>query len=317
MEYSQRQPGGAESVVVAGDSEGRLQGALTDCLGEPVARLEDTASDTQATVVVVAGRVTRPLASLSELELVVSLMAGVEQLLSDARVPPGVPIVRANDRSLQQAMVESVLLHVLSAHRGVLEYRRAEAEQRWRPQPQPLATMRTVGVLGLGNLGRSSAVAIAGLGFPVVGWSREAKRVPGVRSVCGADGLREVLTRSQIVVCLLPLTPTTMEILNAERLALMPAGAFLINVARGALVAEQDLLAELDSGRLGGAILDVFAEEPLPAEHPFWRHPRVAVYPHVAADPDPVTGSAAAADLIRAHRRGERLTGVVDRDRGY
>lgn len=261
------------------------------------------------------------LASLPNLEVIFSLGAGVDALLVDPTLPPGVPVVRMVDHGLTEGMTEYVVLHVLAWHRQLHAYRSQQSEGHWRPRAELLARERTVGVLGMGTLGSDAATALAALRFPVLGWSRTSKSVPGVQSFAGgtaADGgLAEMLPRCDILVNLLPLTPATLGILNRRLFAALPRGAYLINAARGDHLVEDDLLAALDAGEIAGATLDVFHREPLPPDHPFWRHPKVVVTPHTASVTHARTAAAAVIDGIRRHRAGEPLVNLVDRTRGY
>lgn len=256
------------------------------------------------------------LASLPRLEVVFSLGAGVDALLQDPTLPD-LPIVRMVETGLTEGMREWVTLQVLYWHRGMHDYRRQQERAEWRPLPERLARERRVGVLGLGELGTAAAQSLAGLGFDVAGWSRTRRDVPGIDCRHGEEALPGLLERSDILVCLLPLTPATRGILNAELFARLPEGAVVVNAARGGHLVEGDLLAALDKGHLSGASLDVFAEEPLPAEHPFWRHPRIVVSPHVAAQTHARTAAAVVAEQIRRHQTGLPLQHLVDRARGY
>ena len=257
------------------------------------------------------------LATLPKLELICSLWAGVDGLLADPTFPRHITLTRLIDPQLTASMVESVLLHVLSAHRLAPRYRSQQARVQWVQHEQPAAHERTVGILGFGELGRACAEALLPLGFRVVAWNRSGHTHPAVTVEHGTDGLERVLTRSNIAVSLLPATADTRGLLDARRLALLPTGATFINVGRGAVLDEAALLATLDSGRLEAAILDVFATEPLPAEHPFWRHAKVWVYPHVAAETDPRSAALIVSDTVRRFRAGLPLPERVDPARGY
>ena len=218
------------------------------------------------------------LASLPHLRLVQSLGAGVDHIVGDPDYPRHVPLVRLIDPGMTLAMTQFVTCQVLRLHLGDLDYRAAQAEGAWRPLPPP-PSRRMVGILGLGTLGLSCAEALRGLGFDVSGWSRKPKPVEGLRSYHGREGLNAFLAGAEILVCLLPLTPETQGILDARAFATLPPGAMLVNVGRGGHVVETDLLAALDSGRISAAVLDVFAREPLPADHRFWRHPVLLLAP--------------------------------------
>ena len=232
------------------------------------------------------------LATLPNLKVIFSLGAGVDALLRDPSLP-GRPLVRMVEPALTEGMTEYVCLHVLRWHRDATTYERQQRERVWRQEAvQMLARERRVGLLGLGALGSDAAAALKALRFDVAGWSRTPKELPGVACFHGEAQLDAFLARTDILVCLLPLTPDTAGILNAGLFARLPRGAVVINAARGQHLVEADLLAALDSGQVSGATLDVFQEEPLPADHPFWTHPRVTVTPHIAAitqarDPGP------------------------------
>ena len=257
------------------------------------------------------------LASLPNLKLILSLGAGVDHLLGDPRLPRHLPIVRLVDPHMTNAMSEFVVLQVLRLHRRDLDYRAQQQAGVWRELDQPNAAERRVGILGLGELGQDAGKKLKALGFDVAGWSRSEKAVAGVGSYAGAAGLPLLLGRSEILVCLLPLTAETEGILNARTLALLPRGAALVNAARGAHLVEEDLLAALASGQISAAVLDVFRDEPLPAGHPFWHHPRVVVTPHVAAFTNPSTAAPIILDNIRRFEEGLPLLNRVDPARGY
>jgi glyoxylate/hydroxypyruvate reductase len=257
------------------------------------------------------------LASLPNLKLILSLGAGVDHLLGDPELPRHLPIVRLVDPHMTDAMSEYVVLQVLRLHRHDLDYRAQQQERVWRELDQKNAADRRVGILGFGELGRDAAKKLKALGFDVAAWSRNEKTVAGVESYAGADGLPRLLGQSEILVCLLPLTAQTDGILSARNLALLPRGAALVNAARGAHLVEDDLLAALASGQVSGAVLDVFHDEPLPADHPFWHHPRVVVTPHVAAFTNPVTAAPIILNNIRRFEEGRPLLNRVDPVRGY
>jgi glyoxylate/hydroxypyruvate reductase A len=221
------------------------------------------------------------------------------------------------DPAMNAAMAETALWAVLGLHRGFFAYARRQREGVWRPHAQRRADEVTVAVLGLGQMGRAAASRIAALGYRVIGWSVSPVRLDGVECVHGDALLEPTLGRAGIVISLLPLTGATRGLFDARRLALLPRGASLVNLARGAQVVETDLLAALDAGQLRHAVLDVFAHEPLPPEHPFWRHPRVTVLPHVAAMTDPRSAAAIVARNLLAFRRGVMPGPLVDRARGY
>lgn len=253
-------------------------------------------------------------ARLPRLKLIQSLWMGVENLLADAEVPRGVPLARLIDPGMVHAMAETVIASVLDWHRLRYVYRAQQRARAWKWQPQMLPADRTVGLLGLGELGRYAAAKLAALGFNVRGWSRRPKAIEGVH--CSTD-LDEVVSQSQALVCLLPLTAQTRGVLNARAFARMPEGGCVVNLARGAHVVMPDLLAALDSGRLAHAYLDVFETEPLPAASPLWAHPGITLTPHVAALTEPRTALPKIVDNVERVRRGETPLNCVDRAAGY
>lgn len=248
------------------------------------------------------------------LKAVLSLWAGVEDVVANPTLTA--PLTRMVDIGLTRGMVEWVTGHVLRHHLG-LDAHVHGLNGTWRKVIPPLACDRPVAVLGLGALGRACAEALAGLGFDVTGWSRTAKRIDGIRTAHGPTGLTATLARAEIVVLLLPDTPTTANTLDAATLALLPEGAVVINPGRGSLIDDAALLAALDSGRIGHATLDVFRTEPLPAGHPYWSHLRVTVTPHVASETRPGTAAQVIAENIRRGEAGESLLHLVNRDLGY
>ena len=257
------------------------------------------------------------LRQFPNLKAILNLGAGVDALLKDPTLPEGVPVVRMVDDDLATCMAEYVLLHVLRYHR---EQPALDAQQRahdWRMIASPAAMHRRVGILGLGAMGGEAARLLVGAGFDVAGWSRRPKDLPSVQSFHGEDGRAAFLARSEILVCLLPLTPETEGILDRDLFQALPAGAYLINAGRGGHQVESDILAALDSGQLAGATLDVFREEPLPAASPFWDHPKVTVTPHNASITNPQSAVRHVCESIRRVRAGEPLRNVVDPDLGY
>ena len=257
------------------------------------------------------------LRDLPGLRLIQSLWAGVDRLLADAEVPAHVPLARMVDPAMNEAMAQTALWALLSLQRGFFGYAAQQRAGVWRPQPWRRADEITVAVLGLGQMGRSVAQRLAQHGYRVLGWSRGAISVEGVPVHCGDAALPQLLAQAQIVINLLPLTPATRGLFDAETLARMLRGASLVNLARGAHVVEADLLAALDRGHLHHAVLNVFATEPLPPAHAFWTHPSVTVLPHVAAPTDPCSAAPIAARNVQALRAGRSLEHLVDRARGY
>lgn len=241
---------------------------------------------------------------------VLSLWAGVERIVGNLTLTQ--PLCRMVDPSMREGMTEWVVGHTLRHHLG-MDRHIVNPGHVWDPTCPPLARERPVTVLGMGELGAACAEALRALNFPVTGWSRSEK--PGCFH--GEAGLVQALSTASILVTLLPKTPETEEILNAERLALLPRGAVILNPGRGALIDDDALLAALDRGYIGHATLDVFRTEPLPQDHPFWTHPRVTVTPHVAADTRPHSAAQVIVENIRRGEAGEPFLHLVDRKRGY
>ena len=262
------------------------------------------------------------LAGLKNLRVLFSLGAGVDHLFRDPGLPE-VPIVRVNDADLRDRMSEYVLLHVLLYHRQQRMYDYLQHEKRWEDDPlQPAARDVRVGVMGLGVLGSDAAKKLRVMGFDVAGWSRTAKDLDGIDCYAGAGELSAFLARTDILVALLPYTPQTAGILNAALFARLArdgrlGGPYLINVGRGKLQVEADILAALDDGVLRGATLDVFEIEPLPQDSPLWRHPAITITPHNSAMSEPAAVARYIAEQIKAFERGEALKNVVDRTRMY
>lgn len=261
------------------------------------------------------------LAAFGNLRVIFNLGAGVDALMAD-RSLPDVPLVRVAVDDLTDRMTEYVVLHVLMHHRQELYLRESQRAKRWAPKHQWAAGALTVGIMGLGTLGAASAQALRALGFRVVGWSRSEKRIEGITCFRGTDGLNAFLRESNILVCLLPLTPETRHVLNGDLIARLnrdsPLGApVIINAGRGGLQNEPDILRALDDGTLGSVSLDVYETEPLPADSPFWSHPKVVLTPHNAADTDADAISRYVAAQIARFEAGGALENVVDRTRGY
>ena len=241
---------------------------------------------------------------------VLNLWAGVERIVGNPTLTQ--PLTRMVDPGLTEGMVEWVVGHTLRHHLG-MDRHIVNPGHIWDPTCPPLARERSVTILGMGALGSACAEALRALNFPVTGWSRTEKS----GQLHGEHGLRMGLSNAQILITLLPKTPDTENLLNAERLALLPRGAVILNPGRGPLIDDDALLAALDAGHIGHATLDVFRVEPLPQGHPFWTHPRVTVTPHIAADTRAITASRVIAENIRRGEAGEPLRHLVDRARGY
>lgn len=260
------------------------------------------------------------LPSLPNLKAVQSLWAGVEHITRDKDLDPSVPILRMIDPGLTGGMTEYVTMHAQRYHLLAHEFALSQQKGEWRPRTPPLAQERKVGIMGLGVLGSDAAARLVSLGFQVHGWSRRPKELNGVTCHHGEDGLFDMLEQSEILISILPRTPATEGLLDSTTLGALPDGACIINAGRGELIVDEDLIAALDSGRIGGATLDVFHEEPLPAGHPYWTHPRVTLTPHIAS----VTRISTALPAIEANitrlMKGEDAKdppGLVDRKAGY
>ncbi len=278
---------------------------------------EDTFVSSASETVDIALVATPPpgtFARLKNLKLIQSLWMGVERLLADPQLPRGVPLARLIDPGMVAAMSETVLAHVLDWHRHHYTYRAYQAQSKWHRHRQFLASDRTVGLLGLGQLGSHAASRLLPLGFNVAGWSRRPKTTPGIE--CFSD-LEAMLGKTDALVCLLPLTDKTKGILNKKLFSSMKPNGCVINVARGGHLVTEDLIAALDAGHLRHAYLDVFEPEPLPKESPLWRHPGVTVTPHAAALTEPRTSVAKIVENVERVRRGQPALNLVDFEAGY
>jgi len=261
------------------------------------------------------------LAALPKLRVIFNLGAGVDALMADDTLP-AVPLVRVAVDDLTGRMTEYVVLHVLIHHRQEPYLRASQRDKRWAPRHQWPARAVSVGIMGLGTLGADAAQTLARLGFRVAGWSRGPRTIPGIECFHGAAQLEPFLRRTDILVCLLPLTPDTRHVLDRKLFTQLnrssPLGApVVINAGRGGLQNEAELLACLDDGTLSGVSLDVYEKEPLPPDSPFWTHPKVVLTPHNAADTDPDEISKYVARQIEIFEAGGALENVVDRGRGY
>lgn len=251
------------------------------------------------------------------LKAVFSGGAGVDHLLKDPEYPRHVPIVKIVQKQMTLGMTQYVVLHVLRLHRQQPAYQAQQREHVWKELPQPGAWDRTVGIMGLGALGGAAARALADLGFQVRGWSRTKKRLKGIECFHGPAGFAPFLSRTEILICMLPLTPETIGIVNARTLALLPKGACFINLARGKQHVDADLLAALDSGQLSHVTLDVFFPEPLAPDHPYWSHPKVTVTPHRAGNSSREAIIRDTLENIRGFRAGKKLRHCIDIKAGY
>jgi glyoxylate/hydroxypyruvate reductase A len=251
------------------------------------------------------------------------LGAGVDKVLSQIQqqfrgtsqqLPP---IVRLENAGMADSMVEYTLYAVLESFRGFRTYKELQNNRQWQALPPPYKEEFPIGVLGLGALGQPVALALAGLGFPVIGWSSTGRTIPGLECVWGLEGLDHILDRSKLIVLLLPLTEETKGLLHAQRLNRLPPGAVIVNLARGALIEEQGLLDHLQKDSQAHCYLDVFTQEPLPIDHPFWNHGQITLTPHISAQTKLEPGVAQIVDKIQRLEQGLEVSGVVDLDRGY
>ena len=251
-----------------------------------------------------------------QLKALFNIGAGVDALMA-LRIPPHVKLVRLDDAGMSVQMAEYVSHAVIRHFREFDGYETDVAAGQWSyRKPRDRADF-PVGIMGLGVLGARVARALTQFDFPVVGWSRSARHLEGVHCFSGTEGFAEFLAHTRILVCLLPLTAETRDIMNAANLAQLRLQAYVINVARGAHLVDQDLLAMLDQGRLMGATLDVFRTEPLPLEHPFWKHPKISITPHTSARTMRFESIVQIASKIKAIERGEGVAGVVNPGLGY
>lgn len=292
-----------------------LRGAMPGFEIEELDALPDAARQ-EAEVAIVADPAPSDLAQLTNLRWIQSLWAGVEQIVSE--LPDnGMKIVRMEDPQMAKTMAEAVLAWTLYLHRDMPRYHRQQTESVWQQHPVRLPSERTIGFLGLGQLGRSAARVLLGQDFTVCGWSRTPATIEGVATHSGSEGLRSVLSKSDIIVILMPLTAQSRGLMDADALSVMRQGACLINFARGPIIDETALLSALDSGQIDHAVLDVFDEEPLPPTSPLWSHPCVTVLPHVSAPTTRSTAAKIAANNIKRFFETGAIPQAIDRSRGY
>ena len=257
------------------------------------------------------------IASFPNVKLIVSLGMGVDHLLADDKLPPGVPITRIMDDGLIGQMTEYALYWALRHHRDIDKYAASQRARKWKAETFVDTIDRRIGITGLGTIGQDTANKFAALGFPTAGWSRTQKTLPGVETFHGPDGLAAFLARTDILINVLPLTRDTKGLLDAKLFAALPKGAYVINMGRGGHVVDDDLIAALNSGHLSGAALDVFNIEPLPENHPYWTHPKVQVTPHIAGATNPRTASPGVIENIKRVRADQPLINTVDSVSGY
>lgn len=290
-----------------------LRAALPDM---DIRTREDAGDPADIDYVVAAMAPPGVLATFPNLKLIISLTAGVEKLLADPDLPD-VPIARAGAPGGDAMINDFAMLHVLRHHRHMPAFAIAQRNAEWSRLPSLATSERRVGIMGLGNIGLPVAERIRDLGFPVASWTRSPKSEPGIESFHGPDGFAGFLARTDILINLLAVTPETENIINAETLALLPKGASVINLGRGQHVNDADLIAALDSGHIEAATLDVFRQEPLPSDHPFWAHPGITITPHASRSILPQNIVPQVAENVRRVEAGEPPLQLVDRTAGY
>ena len=255
--------------------------------------------------------------TLSNLKAIFSLGAGVDHVVSSPSLPADLPVIRLEDAGMADQMVQYHLYAALHFMRDFDIYSDQQAKADWTQHPVARISKCRIGVMGLGALGAAVATALSSLGFGVSGWSRSMKAIDGITTFAGKETLGEFLGQSDILICLLPRTTETENVLNSTTLSFLPKGAAIINAARGAMINEADLLRALDTGHLRGAFLDVAVTEPLPESHPFWDHPKIRITPHIAAETRIEESVEQIAENIDRINRGETPRGLVNRETGY
>jgi len=304
---------------VSAEDEKDWVSALSDALPNeriiPFGNLSES-QRSQATIAIVANPSPEDLATLPNIVWIQSVWAGVERLLGELRDRP-FEIVRMVDPEMSRTMAEAVLSWTLYLHRDMPAYAKQQKARIWVELPYKKPSHKTVGILGLGQLGRVAGEKLAEAGFKVMGWSRTAKVIEGIDTKSGEDGLSQVVAHSDIIVLLLPLSDSTRGLLNKKLFDQMGTGTSLINFARGPIIDDVDLIEALDTGRINHAVLDVFQQEPLPQDSPFWGHEDVTVLPHISAPTDFDTATKIVSKNISQYRETGTLPTTVDKERGY
>ncbi|WP_299707911.1 glyoxylate/hydroxypyruvate reductase A [uncultured Pontibacter sp.] len=303
-------------------SQGRNTGRWADALRErrPGLEVRTYPETVPADEVEFALAWNHPLGAFKDfpnLKCIASTGAGVDHILRDPELPEGVQITRIVDEDLTQDMGMFVTALVLNHVRCLHGYKDAQREHAWKQHRYLRTADVVIGVMGMGVLGSHTAKQLSNLGFKVHGWSRSTKLLEGIGTYAGPEELEAFLSKSDILICLLPLTKKTSGVLNKELFSKLPKGAHVINVARGEHLVDEDLIEMLDNGHLSGASLDVFREEPLPAEHPFWEHPQINVTPHIASITNPASAVSQILENYDRMRHGEPLINVVSQTKGY
>jgi glyoxylate/hydroxypyruvate reductase A len=250
------------------------------------------------------------------LKCVSSLVAGIDHIELD-KIPAKIPIARIVDPMMRVQMSEYVALAVLNHRRHLIEYKQQQIVKKWEKIPEIDMADLTVGIMGIGSLGMDAALKLKKLGYPVIGWGRSPKTIKEIPVFIGQKELKDFLIRADILVCFLPVTEQTKNILNYKNLSMLPRGAYVINVARGVLLVDEDLIKLLDNHHLSGACLDVFRQEPLPNDHPFWRHAKIIITPHMSSNPIIQTTIQQIITNYQRVQQGEKILNEIDRVRGY
>jgi glyoxylate/hydroxypyruvate reductase A len=252
-----------------------------------------------------------------KLRCIASTGAGVDHILRDPDLNPKVEVTRVVDSRLTGDMTSYLVAQVMCQMRNVSHYKLLQTNNEWQPKRYRDKTKTSIGIMGFGVLGRDAAEKFRHLGFEVLGWANSLKNIDGIKIFVGKAEFNDFLSKSDILICLLPLTSATVNILNRETFKQLPDGAFIINVARGEHLVEEDLLTAIDKGKLSGACLDVFREEPLPKDHIFWLHPKVTITPHVASITSPESVAPQIIENYRRLKEGKPLLNVVSLEKGY
>lgn len=257
------------------------------------------------------------LRKFPQLKAISSLGAGVDHVFKDPELPDEIPITRIKDPYMAKDILQYVVACLLSYLKRLDHWQEKQRQQTWFKQPPFNLADQTIGMMGLGFLGSQTAELIHNLGLPIIGWSKTPKHLPGIKTYAGPNQFHEFLSQTNVLICMLPLTPETKHILNWQTFSRLPTSSYLINVGRGEHLVEDDLLQALASGQLSGAALDVFSLEPLPSEHPFWKHPNIRVTPHIASVTNAKT---VAPQILHNYQRSlanQELLNIIDKTKGY
>ncbi len=257
------------------------------------------------------------LKNFSNLKCIASLGAGVDHLMIDAEIPKKIPIIRVMDAYMANDIVQYVLTYVLHHIKRVDHWDVCQQKNFWGKQPPFNFSHKIIGIMGLGFLGRKAAESLQYIGLNVIGWSNSSKNIPGIKDFVGKKEFDLFLSQTDILVCMLPLTPHTKNILNRDTFAKLKPGACLINLGRGEHLVEEDLIFSLREKHIASVYLDVFQTEPLPPDHPFWNHPNIHVTPHIASVTNPTTATPQLMDAYRKLLNGDEITNRVDSVKGY